>query len=142
MNYIKIQNIKLNASYEKVKPLKYVKYDWIYKKMMLLLDYLTKYDKRMTKQVIKQSFVTSESVSKLCLESFSQAYRETGKPPKLLIIGCNEWYELTNEMAFNFRGVMPIDLYFRDGNKKSRFNGIEVQIVPYINGAFCLPDIN
>jgi len=109
--------------------------------MMQVLDWLSDYDDRMKEKVVKRSVINSEDVSKLCMDSFYQVYKDTGNPPRLLIIGQDKWFELTGGDAFNWRGTAPIDIAIRDDGYDGRFNGIPVQVVPYINGAFCLPDI-
>ncbi len=142
MEYLEIQNLELDTKLVKLDPKKYIKWRWLHKKMMKVLDWLSDYDNRLNKNVVTRTVIERDKISELCLESFYQVYRDTGRPPKILIIGEDKWFELVHDNAFNWSGLAPINIRINDRGHQQQFNGIPVQVVPYINGAFCLPDIS
>lgn len=65
--------------------------------------------------------------------------RTTGLRPKYLFIGREAYFELTNEQMNDYPFLLPMNL---SGPPETTVLGLTVVVVPWIEGMFCLPDLD
>lgn len=101
--------------------------------MERLLAWLRKFEPPPTVR-IKTTIFEFDTLLEEINQHQRSVYRLTGKKPKYLFIGRDKYCQATGEQL----GYYPLAL---DRGRNTCF-GMTVMVVPWIDGLFCLPDID
>jgi hypothetical protein len=75
------------------------------------------------------------------LQHINEVQRTTGLRPKFLIVGREAYYELSGEILGKYPFMFPYPPDRQEARPDSLF-GLQVVVVPWIDGMFCLPDLD
>ena len=107
---------------------------WLRSHILRLLDYLKQYEDRVDVSVVYNE-LDIEKLSEAIIDEWDYVDQMHGNAPTRLVIGCDKWDEVCGEIEQYMR--LHVDFNIAADNR--RFHGMNVEVVPWVNGFVVLP---